>query len=288
MPSLVMTVGDMAHARAQNVSGQDPIDLPKFRNGIHTMQDTWFDLRGKVAVVTGASSGLGARFAAVLHDAGATVVAAARRRGRLDALASQLGDRLIPVVCDVTVDDDCETLIGRAISAGGLDILVNNAGVAEVTAAESEPPSRFREVIDINLNSVFVLSQLAGRHMIGAGSGSIVNIASIFGLVASAPIKQASYAASKAGVINLTRELGCQWARKGVRVNCIAPGWFPSEMTAEMWDDQASTRFVESNCPMGRIGQIHELDGALLFLASDASSYVTGLTIPVDGGWTAR
>jgi NAD(P)-dependent dehydrogenase (short-subunit alcohol dehydrogenase family) len=248
-----------------------------------------FDLRGRVAVVTGASSGLGARFAAVLHTAGATVVVAARRKDRLDELAGRLDDRVIPVACDVTLDEDCEALIDSAASVTGrIDVLVNNAGVAEVVAAEEEPGDRFRQVIDVNLNSVFVLSQLAARRMIAAGQGSIVNIGSILGLVASAPIKQASYAASKGGVVNLTRELGCQWARKGVRVNCIAPGWFASEMTAAMWDDPASTRFVHSNCPMGRIGDAHELDGALLFLASDASSYVTGSTIPVDGGWTAR
>jgi NAD(P)-dependent dehydrogenase (short-subunit alcohol dehydrogenase family) len=248
-----------------------------------------FDLRGRVAVVTGASSGLGARFATVLHAAGATVVIAARRKDRLDELAGRLDDRVMPVACDVILDEDCEALIDSAASVTGrVDVLVNNAGVAEVVAAEEEPGDRFRQVIDVNLNSVFVLSQLAARRMISAGQGSIVNIGSILGLVASAPIKQASYAASKGGVVNLTRELGCQWARKGVRVNCIAPGWFASEMTAAMWDDPASTRFVHSNCPMGRIGGPHELDGALLFLASDASSYVTGSTIPVDGGWTAR
>jgi NAD(P)-dependent dehydrogenase (short-subunit alcohol dehydrogenase family) len=248
-----------------------------------------FDLRGRVAVVTGASSGLGVRFATVLHAAGATVVVAARRKDRLDELAGRLDGRVIPVACDVTVDEDCEALIDSAASVTGrVDVLVNNAGVAEVVAAEEEPGDRFRQVIDVNLNSVFVLSQLAARRMIAAGQGSIVNIGSILGLVASAPIKQASYAASKGGVVNLTRELGCQWARKGVRVNCIAPGWFASEMTAGMWDDPASTRFVQSNCPMGRIGDPHELDGALLFLASDASSFVTGSTIPVDGGWTAR
>ena len=124
--------------------------------------------------------------------------------------------------------------------------------------------------------------------MIAQGRGSIVNIASMLGLVGSAPIKQASYCASKGAVVNLTRELAAQWARKGVRVNAMAPGWFPSEMTAEMFEDESSMTFVQRNCPMARGGEEHELDGALLFLASDASSYCTGQTLAIDGGWTAR
>jgi NAD(P)-dependent dehydrogenase (short-subunit alcohol dehydrogenase family) len=125
--------------------------------------------------------------------------------------------------------------------------------------------------------------------MLAQGSGSIINIASILGFVSGTPIKQASYAATKGAVINLTRDLGCQWARKGVRVNGIAPGWFVTEMTAQdMFGDEQSMRFLHRNTPMARGGEAHELDGALLFLASDASSFVTGTTIPVDGGWTAR
>ena len=125
--------------------------------------------------------------------------------------------------------------------------------------------------------------------MLAAGRGSIVNIASILGLVASAPMKDASYCASKGAVVNLTRQLGCEWGRKGVRVNAIAPGWFPSEMTqADMFDDDKGADFVARNTPMGRPGGVEELDGALLFLASDASTYVTGQILAVDGGWTAR
>jgi NAD(P)-dependent dehydrogenase (short-subunit alcohol dehydrogenase family) len=124
--------------------------------------------------------------------------------------------------------------------------------------------------------------------MLAQGRGSIVNVASMLGLVASSPIKQASYTASKGGVVNLTRQLGCEWARRGVRVNALAPGWFPSEMTADMWTDDASIEFVARNAPMAGPGQEHELDGALLYLAGDASSYVTGQTLVVDGGWSAR
>ncbi len=250
-----------------------------------------FRLEGRVAVVTGASSGLGERFARVLHAAGATVVAGARRSDRLEALAGDCGDRLIPVTCDVTDEGDCRRLVDRALTAtegGRLDLLVNNAGMSGPMSAEDESMEHFRRVVDVNLHGLFQLCQLVFAPMVAGGGGSIVNVASVVGLVGSAPIKQASYCASKGAVVNLTRELGCQWARKGIRVNAIAPGWFPSEMTTEMWGDAGSEAFVKRNTPMARAGRPEELDGALLFLAGDASSFVTGQTIVVDGGWTAR
>jgi NAD(P)-dependent dehydrogenase (short-subunit alcohol dehydrogenase family) len=190
---------------------------------------------------------------------------------------------------DVAVADDRERLIDTTISTfGRIDVLVNNAGIGSPEPAETETVERFGEVMDVNVTSVFALAQLAGRRMIEQRDGTIINIASILGLVASAPIKQASYTASKGAVVNLTRELAVQWARKGVRVNAIAPGWFPSEMTSEMFTDSSAQAFLERNDPMARGGRPEELDGALLFLASAASSYVTGHVLTVDGGWTAR
>jgi len=252
--------------------------------------DGLFSLTGRVALVTGASSGLGVAFARGLHAAGASVVLAARRADRIDALASELSGGpagALAVPCDVSREEDVERLVRTATGRlGRLDVLVNNAGVSHVAPAEEEEAARFRQVLDVNLTGAFLCARAAGRVMLAAGRGSIVNVASVLGLVGGGQIPQASYCASKGGLVNLTRELAAQWARRGVRVNALAPGWFASEMTAGMFADERSLRWLRSRDPMGRAGEPHELVGPALFLASDASSYVTGQVIAVDGGWT--
>ncbi|MGI5158984.1 SDR family NAD(P)-dependent oxidoreductase [Microbispora sp. CA-102843] len=245
------------------------------------------DLSGKVAVVTGASSGLGRRFALVLARAGATVIAAARRTELLDELVAEQ-DGVLAQRCDVTDDADCARLIERADELGGIDVLVNNAGWADSRPALEQPIESFRRTLDVDLTALFQLSVLAGKSMAARGGGSVVNIASILGMVASAPVPQAAYGAAKGAVISLTRHLACEWARNGVRVNAIAPGWFPSELTERMLADDSARRWIERNTPMSRPGRPEELDAVLLLLAGPGSAFITGQTIAVDGGWTAR
>jgi NAD(P)-dependent dehydrogenase (short-subunit alcohol dehydrogenase family) len=247
-----------------------------------------FRLDGKVAVVTGASSGLGDRFARTLHAAGATVVVAARRRERLEALVSGLPGSMA-VAADLGEASERERLIAEVLDrCGTVDVLVNNAGVGHTVAIEDEDLETFRHTMEVNVTAVWHLSKLAGVAMVANRSGSIVNVASMLGLVGSTPVKQAHYVASKGAVVTLTKELALQWARKGVRVNALCPGWFPSEMTAGMETDEASQRFINLNSPMPRMGELHELDGPLLLLASEAGSFMTGHALVVDGGWLAR
>jgi NAD(P)-dependent dehydrogenase (short-subunit alcohol dehydrogenase family) len=247
-----------------------------------------FDLKGKVAVVTGASSGLGDRFVRVLHAAGASVVAVARRTDRLALLAAEF-DRVHPVTADLAKDTDVEEIVPSTLERfGRVDILINNAGFGSPKTALDEPIDSFRRTLEVNLVGAFHLAQLAAVPMIAAGSGSIVNISSILGLVAAWPIPDASYSSSKGALISLTRDLACQWAQHGVRVNALAPGFFPSESSAPMAEDEGSQRYLRTGCPMRRMGRPDELDGAVLFLASGASTYMTGQVLTIDGGWTAH
>ena len=206
-----------------------------------------------------------------------------------DRLVSELPDA-VAIRCDVSDDEQCRQLISQTISHyGQVDVLVNNAGITDaVHAAEEANIEVFRNVVDVNLNACFLLSALAAQDMLTREEGSIINVASVHGLVASAPNLQPAYAASKAGLVNLTRDLAVQWAKRGIRVNALCPGYFDTELTRGMFEDERSTKWIERNASMGRGGSLEELDGALLFLASNASSYVTGIPLPVDGGWIAR
>jgi NAD(P)-dependent dehydrogenase (short-subunit alcohol dehydrogenase family) len=193
------------------------------------------------------------------------------------------------VECDVSDGPSIDAAVDEALGRHGrVDVLVNNAGTTWTGPADEEPMEEFRRVIDVNLVGLFHLTQRIGVHMLGRGSGSVVNIASIHGIVSSAPNGQASYCASKGAVINLTRELAVLWARQGVRVNAIAPGYFPSELTEEFLADEKGLSYVARRTPLGRAGVSEELAGALLLLASGAGSYITGQVLAVDGGWTAQ
>jgi NAD(P)-dependent dehydrogenase (short-subunit alcohol dehydrogenase family) len=244
-------------------------------------------LTGRVAIVTGASSGLGREFVFALAGEGAHVVAAARRVERLESVAE--GEpRVTALGCDVTDESQCEALVQATVeSHGRVDILVNNAGISNIVPAEDEAPTDFRRILEVNLVAPFTLAHLVAPFMLKQRSGSIINVASIIGIVGLGRMPQASYAASKGGLTNLTRELAAQWARRGIRVNALAPGFFPSEMTEGLFDNENGQAWVRQLTPMGRGGVPSELGGALIYLASDASSYTTGTVLPVDGGWTA-
>jgi NAD(P)-dependent dehydrogenase (short-subunit alcohol dehydrogenase family) len=245
-----------------------------------------FRLDGATAIVTGASSGLGRRFAEVLSGAGANLVVTARREDRVKALAEELGNA-IAVAGDITLAADREAIVAAAVGEfGAVDVLVNNAGLTKVQPALVEDAEFFEQVLRVNLAAPMELARLVAPGMLERGKGSIVNVASSAGLVGG-QMPQAGYHASKGGVVNLTRELASQWGRKGVRVNALAPGWFPSEMTEVMFNDEKNVKWMADRTPMRRSGRDGELDGALLLLASDAGSFITGHTLVVDGGWTA-
>ena len=248
-----------------------------------------FDLTGKTAIVTGASSGLGWQFALVMARAGAKVALAARRLDRLTELARQIeafDGRAIPIVLDVT---DVQSVRGCVAAAetelGPISILINNAGIANSKPIFEQSEADWDSVIDANLKGVWLMAQETARHMSNLGhGGSIVNVASILGLIASGRVP--SYSASKAGVVNLTRSLAISLARYNIRVNAIAPGYIETDISREYLHSSAGKEMI-TRIPQRRSGSPQDLDGALLLLASDASRFMTGSTIVVDGGQTA-
>lgn len=247
-----------------------------------------FDLTGKVAIVTGASSGLGAQFAKALAEAGADVAIMARRTDRLETLKAQItamGRKCSAYTCDVSKEQDIIDSVAQVEKDfGKIDILVNNAGVVIPGATEEYSAENWNKVMSINVTGVFLAAREALKVMLKNGYGKIINIASVAGLVGS--VSNASYNASKAAVINLTRALAMDGATKGITVNAIAPGVFASEMTEGFFGGDVNDS-AAGGTPMGRIGKAGELNGALIYFASDASSYTTGQTIAVDGGWTS-
>jgi NAD(P)-dependent dehydrogenase (short-subunit alcohol dehydrogenase family) len=257
-------------------------------------QNQLFDISGKTAIVTGASYGIGVTMAEALAEAGANVVLAARSKDKLEGVARSIGERggglTLTQECDVADSASVKAMVDAAAARfGRVDILVNNAGVSAEAGMMPEhvPDEAFAQTIQVNLlGTWYCCREVAARMLADGAGGSIINIASIMGMAGqqNAPV---AYQASKAAVINLTRNLACSWADRNVRVNAIAPGWFHTEMTdGVMFGSEGAEKWMRSRTPMGRGGEPHELDGALLFLASDASTFVTGSVVAVDGGWT--
>jgi len=256
-----------------------------------TLMDLCFDVKGQTAIVTGASSGLGVTFAESLAEIGINVVIAARRYERLVKVAEELSNKynviVIPVKTDVSQEEQVINMVNTAIeNFGSLEILVNNAGIASLSPSVDMSLEEWKKVIDVNLTGVFLCARTAAREMIKRKYGKIVNIASIYGAVGDI-FPTAPYYASKGAVINLTRALAIEWAPYKINVNAIAPGFFPSEMTTPIFQDEKSLKYILSRIALGRTGEPLDLKAALIYLASPASDYLTGQTIFVDGGWTA-
>ncbi len=248
-----------------------------------------FDLSGQTALITGGSRGLGREIAEGLAEAGAALMLLARREQWLTPTLDEfrgLGFRCQGMVCDAAVPEQIEAAVARTLEIyGRIDILVNNAGISWGAPAETMALDKWRMVIDVNLTGAFLFCQAVGREMIRAGGGRIVNISSINALTGGLimpDVPNASYVASKGGLTALTRELAAKWARHGIRVNAIAPGYFPSRLTERIWE-RVQAR-MEQQVPLGRSGREGELKGVALFLAAEASSYITGQILVVDGG----
>lgn len=253
--------------------------------------NNYFNLSGQVAVITGASAGLGLQMAKAFARQGANLVLLARRQNLLEqnakAIAEEFGVEVLPVVCDITVTEQVKQAVERVIARfGRIDILVNNAGTGAVGPAEEVSDEQFRHEMEIDLFGTFVCSREFGKRMIEARYGRIINIASMYGLVGNMIIGSAPYHAAKGGVVNFTRALAGEWGKYGITVNSICPGYFYTDLTTATLDSDFFQDVAKRNIPLGRYGREGELDTCALFLASPQSTYVTGQNIAIDGGYT--
>lgn len=251
----------------------------------------YFDLKGHVAVVTGASTGLGLQMAKAFASQGANLVLLARRMNLLEenakAIAEEFGVEALPFACDITKTEMVEAAVKATIERfGRVDILVNNAGTGAVGPAEEITDDQFRHEMNIDLFGTFVCAREFGKEMIKAKYGRIINIASMYGLVGNMIVGSAPYHAAKGGVVNFTRALAAEWGKYGVTVNSICPGYFYTDLTTETLDSEYFQAIAKRSIPLERYGRSGELDTCALFLASPASTYVTGQNIAVDGGYT--
>jgi NAD(P)-dependent dehydrogenase (short-subunit alcohol dehydrogenase family) len=250
-----------------------------------------FDLSGRVAIVTGGGTGIGRQMAQGLAEMGADLVICARHLDRCEQAADELralGVRALGMRCDVRDGSEIEAVVERTRrELGRIDVLVNNSGTVWGAWPEDTPIEGWQKVVDVNLTGTFLFSQAAGRVMIGQRGGKIVNIASVAGLGGAPPeiMNSIAYNTTKGGVISFTRDLACKWARHGITVNAIAPGWFPSDMSSAVLDEHGEALY--DLIPLRRFGGPDDLKGAVVFLASQASDYVTGQTLVVDGGQSA-
>lgn len=250
-----------------------------------------FDLSGRVAVITGGSIGLGRQMAEGLAEMGAHLVLCARKKERCEEAAqvlAKLGVKTLAAACDVKDPASVKQLMDAAVAQfGRIDILINNAGISWGAPVEQMTLADWNKVLETNLTGTFLCSQAAGRVMIGQGSGKIINVASVAGLAGAPPeaVQAIGYHASKGGVIAFTKDLACKWAQHNIQVNALAPGWFPTHMSD--WVLQQKKDYLLEHIPLHRFGTDYDLKGAAVFLASDASAYVTGHTLVVDGGQSA-